>query len=92
MRFSVIDAKKAEIPVQIACAALNVSVSGYYAWKNRKASHSPPPRLARVIDIRKMLQQTAKAGFRAEIVHLKGSRIGKPDGIAQHAIVKRSLT
>jgi putative transposase len=39
MRFSVIDAKKAGIPVQMACSVLNVSVSGYYAWKNRKASH-----------------------------------------------------
>ena len=49
---------------------------------------SDPPRLARVIDLRKMVQQAAKAGFRAEIVHLVGSRIRKPDGITQHAIVK----
>ena len=33
MSFALIDAKKAEISVEIGCAALGVSVSGYYAWK-----------------------------------------------------------
>ena len=38
MSFALIDAKKAEIPVETACAALGVSVSGYYAWKRRPRS------------------------------------------------------
>jgi putative transposase len=38
MSFALIDAKKAEIPVETACTALGVSVSGYYAWKKRPAS------------------------------------------------------
>jgi putative transposase len=38
MSFALIDAKKADIPVQTACAVLGVSASGYYAWKNRDAS------------------------------------------------------
>jgi transposase InsO family protein len=38
MSFVLIDAKKAEIPVETACAALGVSVSGYYAWKRRPRS------------------------------------------------------
>ena len=38
MSFALIDAKKADIPVETACAALNVSVSGFYAWKGRPAS------------------------------------------------------
>ena len=38
MSFALIDAKRADVPVETACAALNVSVSGFYAWKNRPAS------------------------------------------------------
>lgn len=38
MSFALIDAKRAEVPVETACAALSVSVSGYYAWKRRPAS------------------------------------------------------
>ena len=38
MSFALIDAKKADVPIETACAVLNVSVSGYYAWKSRDAS------------------------------------------------------
>ncbi len=38
MRFALIDAKKAELAIERMCALLNVSVSGYYAWKHRGAS------------------------------------------------------
>jgi HTH-like domain len=42
MSFALIQARKAEtlitLPVEMACAVLNVSVSGYYAWKRREAS------------------------------------------------------
>ena len=38
MSFQLIDAEKTLIPIEMACAVLDVSTSGYYAWKNRKAS------------------------------------------------------
>jgi putative transposase len=42
MSFALIEARKAErsmeLPAYMACAVLNVSVSGYYAWKRREAS------------------------------------------------------
>jgi putative transposase len=45
MRFRFIDAERAglAIPVSRLCKLLQVSVSGYYAWRNR----GPSPRLNR---------------------------------------------
>ena len=37
MRFELIDAEKAQYPIDVLCAALEVSRSGYYAWKGRSA-------------------------------------------------------
>ena len=37
MRFKLIDAAKQEFPVQRLCKVLDVSPSGYFAWKNRPA-------------------------------------------------------
>lgn len=38
MRFWVIEAEKAKVPVRRSCALLNVSESGFYAWQNHKPS------------------------------------------------------
>ena len=38
MRFELIDEAKKEFPVQRLCKVLDVSPSGYFAWKNRPAS------------------------------------------------------
>ena len=38
MSFALVDAKRAAVPVETACAVLGVSESGFYAWKSRSAS------------------------------------------------------
>jgi hypothetical protein len=38
MRFRFIDAAKKEFPVQRLCKVLDVSPSGYFAWRSRPAS------------------------------------------------------
>ena len=37
MRFTFIDATKAEFPIQRLCQVLAVSQSGYFAWRSRPA-------------------------------------------------------
>jgi putative transposase len=38
MRFAFIDAERASYPVRLLCRVLEVSRTGYYAWKNRRPS------------------------------------------------------
>ncbi|APT35008.1 transposase (plasmid) [Methylobacterium phyllosphaerae] len=38
MRFRLVDAAKKDFPVARLCKVLDVSPSGYFAWKNRPAS------------------------------------------------------
>jgi putative transposase len=38
MSFALIDAKRADVSVATACSVLGVSVSGFYAWRSRRAS------------------------------------------------------
>jgi putative transposase len=52
MSFALIDARKAKIPIETACAALGVSVSGFYAWKNRPASSRQSDDLVMLAHIR----------------------------------------
>ena len=38
MRFALVDAEKANYPVEVLCEVLGVSRSGFYAWKLRSPS------------------------------------------------------
>ena len=52
MRFSFIDAKKAEFPVARLCETLEVSQSGYFAWKSRLASERQGKDMLLLVHIR----------------------------------------
>ena len=52
MSFALIDAKKADVPVALACTALQVSPSGYYAWRRRAASQRQSDDLVMLAHIR----------------------------------------
>ena len=38
MRFQIIDANRADMQIERMCSLMDVSSSGYYAWKNRSPS------------------------------------------------------
>ncbi len=52
MRFSFIDAKKAEFPAARLCETLEVSQSGYFAWKSRPAGERQCKNMALLAHIR----------------------------------------
>ena len=52
MRFKLVDAKKATMPVDRLCRALGVSVSGYDAWRGRRASRRQKDDLVLLAHIR----------------------------------------
>lgn len=65
MKFMLVDVEKAQYPVDVLCAVLGVSPSGYYAWKRR----APSPRS----------RQDAQLAVDIAATHNKsGKRYGSP--------------
>ena len=52
MQFACIDAQKAEMSLARLCACAGVSISGYYAWKQRAPSHRQLDDMMILADIR----------------------------------------
>lgn len=52
MRFAFIDAEKAGYPIEVLCDVLDVSRSGYYAWKGRPASARAKADVALTVEIK----------------------------------------
>jgi putative transposase len=52
VRFAFIDQRREEFPVQLMCEILNVSRSGYYAWRGRPASARAARRVTLIERIR----------------------------------------
>lgn len=80
MRFAFIDAEKAQWPVEVQCDALEVSRSGYYAWKGRTQS-SRAAEDVRLVDRIKTAYDVGRGNYGSPRVHrelrAKGHHIGK---------------
>lgn len=57
MMFRIIDAEKVSIPVHRSCALFRLSVSGYYAWKDRTLNRRQKDDMVLLAHIRVEFQQ-----------------------------------
>lgn len=60
MRFRVIEDCRADYPVRVLCATLDVSPSGYYAWRSRPESPRKVANRQLLADIRQLHEQHRK--------------------------------
>lgn len=80
MKYRVIDAEKAEFPIECLCAAVGVSPSGYYAWKTRTPSrrqHDDMVYLAHIRSLFKASNGTYGSPRMHEDLKEEGLTIGK---------------
>ena len=64
MRFKLIDAAKKEFPVQRLCKVLEVSPSGYFAWRGRPASRRQREDLVLLAHVRSAFMSARPSGSR----------------------------
>jgi len=78
--FQLVDAEKAQYPVEVLCAVLEVSRSGYYAWKKRPPSTRAKSDAQLTVEIA-ATHKKSKRRYGSPRVHRalrkKGLRIGK---------------
>lgn len=55
MKFRVIEAEKASIPIKRSCAILDVSESGFYAWQGRKPCQRQRDDMVLLVHVRSQL-------------------------------------
>ena len=80
VKFALIDAEKAQWPVEVQCAVLGVSRSGYYAWKDRPEAPRAAEDAELVVEI-KAAHKAGRGNYGSPRVHrelrAKGRRVGK---------------
>jgi putative transposase len=80
VRFAFIHAEKARWPVEVQCEVLEVSRSGYYAWKARPKARRASEDAALVVEI-KAAHKAGRGNYGSPRVHrelqAKGQRIGR---------------
>ncbi len=62
MRFRVIEAEKAKVPVRRSCAILDVSESGFYAWLSREPSQRQRDDMVFLAHVRSQHRHAQHAG------------------------------
>jgi len=80
VKFAFIDAEKAQWPVEVQCAVLGVSRSGYYAWRDRPEAPREAEDAELVVEI-KAAHKAGRGNYGSPRVHrelrAKGRRVGK---------------
>lgn len=85
MSFALIDAKKAGVPIETACAVLGVSVSGFYAWKRRPASRRQSDDMVLLAHIRAEFS-TSNETYGSPRMHVELNEQGL--GVGRHRVAR----
>jgi len=88
MRFALVDARNADMPVQTACTVLGVSASGYYAWKTREASPRQRRDMVLLAHIRSQFS-TSNETYGSPRMHVELNEDGVPVGRHRVARIMR---
>jgi transposase InsO family protein len=79
MRFRLIDANKAGMPIDRMCALMDVSVSGFYAWKDREPSQRQLDDMVLLAHIRSQFASSHET-YGAPRMHVELREDGVPVG------------
>jgi hypothetical protein len=84
MRFRFIEDHRDAWPVRVLCAALEVSASGYYAWRGRPESAKAAVNRALLADIRAFMSSTVAAMARRASTPPCGPKVARSAAAASN--------
>ncbi len=92
MRFRFIDAERAGLamPIFRLCRLLQVSVSGFYAWRNRGPSQRQLDDMVLLAHVRAAFRRSRES-YGAERVHHELAENGKPSSF-NSSVIRRGWT
>jgi putative transposase len=74
VKYAWIDSQRTHFPIELMCQVLEVSRSGFFAWRQRQALEQPDPDARVRDDLRDLHQQSRRLYGRRRLVHALRTR------------------
>jgi putative transposase len=74
VKYAWIDSQRTHFPIELMCQVLEVSRSGFFAWRQRQALEQPDPDARVRDDLRDLHQQSRRLYGRRRLVHALRAR------------------